>query len=179
MRNLAALSTILVLVQTIGIAQTRNTQFTAPRLPEQADLDRANLKVGFVTTLPMDGKKDGVATIQLAEDLLVVQLRSGTVVGYDADRGIVRWAARPGQSYPPLVQNVAADDRYVITVRDVRMFGLNRKGGHLEWTFELPTVPSSPPASDGERVYIAMGDQVHAYELPARSDVSGPTGGMI
>jgi outer membrane protein assembly factor BamB len=128
----------------------------------------------------MEGKKDGVATIQLVGDLLVVQLRSGTMVAYDAERGTVRWHVHPGQPYPPVVQNATVDDRYVITVRDVRMFAYDRRDGHLEWMYELTTIPSSPPVSDGERVFITIGgNQVTAFELPARANTGPKQEGMI
>src|SRR5262249_32072986 len=108
------------------------------------------------------------------------QLRSGMLAVYDAERGTVKWMARPGQPYPPVVQNVASDDRYVIAVRDVRMFAYDRAGGHLEWMYELPTIPASPPASDGKRVFVSLGaDKVTAFNLPVRQTTAVKRDEMI
>lgn len=142
---------------------------TNPRLPERGELDRLNMKLGWATTLPLEGNRDGVATVQLFDQLLIVQLRSGLVSAYDAETGVQIWSIRPGGSFPAIVPEVAADERNVIVVRDVRMYGINRQNGRLEWTFEMPTIPSSPPTSDGERVYISIGGtRLLAYDLPGR-----------
>src|SRR5207244_2187130 len=88
----------------------------------------------------------------------------------DAETGAPRWSARPGTPYPPIVPIVAVDDRWVIAVRDVRLFAYNRAVGLLEWTYELPSIPSSPPVSDGDRLYVAVsGNQLMAFDLPARA----------
>lgn len=168
MRILAAF--LMVLTASVPVfGQQRSVLMTNPRLPQRGELDRLNLKLGWATTLPMEGNRDRIRTVQLFERLLIVQLNSGLVSSYDAETGVLVWSVRPGGSFPPLVPEVAVDDRYVIAVRDVRMYGINRQTGKLEWTFEMPTIPSSPPASDGERIYICVGGmRLIAYEMPGR-----------
>jgi outer membrane protein assembly factor BamB len=129
------------------------------------------LRLGWATTLPLEGNRDGIATIQLFESLLVVQLRSGLVSAHDAESGTQAWSVRPGGTFPPLIPEACSDNRFIIVIRDVRMYGINRSTGKLEWTFEMPTIPSSAPTSDGERVYVCIGgDRLIAYGLPARPD---------
>src|SRR6516164_1157727 len=120
MRRLAAIVAVGVaaLVPTMGTAQQRGTNtYAQPRLPDREELNRLNLRQSFSLTLPMDGPKDGVATMQLDNELLIVQLRSGVVAVHDAETGASRWIARQGKSYPPIVPQVAADDRFIIVSR--------------------------------------------------------------
>lgn len=168
MRIVAAMLTTLV-VTISALGQQRSLVMTHPRLPDRAELERLNLKLGWATTLSLEGKRDTVATVQLFEQLLLVQLRSGLVSAYDAESGMLLWSVRPGASFPPLIPEGTADDRFVIVVRDVRMYGIGRQSGKLEWTFEMPTIPSSAPTTDGERVYICIGGmRLLAYDLPVR-----------
>jgi outer membrane protein assembly factor BamB len=172
MRRLAAIVAVGVaaLVPTMGTAQQRGTNtYAQPRLPDREELNRLNLRQSFSLTLPMDGPKDGVATMQLDNDLLIVQLRSGVVAVYDAETGASRWITQPGKTYPPIVPPVGTDDRWIIVSRDVHLHAYTRATGQLEWSFELPSVPSSPPVSDGDRLYITIsGNQFQAFNLPVR-----------
>ncbi|MFL5340126.1 MAG: PQQ-binding-like beta-propeller repeat protein [Gemmataceae bacterium] len=174
MRRLAALiAAAAALVPAAAQAQPPRTTnvLTQPRIPAREDLNRLNLRLAYAITLPMEGKKDAIATVQLEGDQLIAQLRSGLVAVYDAETGAIRWSAHPGQAYPPIVPIVAVDDRYVIVTRDVRMFAFNRALGHLEWVYELPSVPSAPPASDGERLYVTVsGNQLTTFLLPSRGE---------
>jgi outer membrane protein assembly factor BamB len=170
MRRLAALVAALALAPAVAPAQQpSSTLFTQSRPLDRDELARGNLRQAFAITLPMESRKDGIATMQLLDDLLIVQLRSGVVAAFDPDTGAVRWVARFGSNYPPVVPLVAADDRYVFVVRDVRLAAFNRVGGQLEWSFEFPTIPSSPPATDGDRLYICIGgNQLMSFNLPLR-----------
>jgi outer membrane protein assembly factor BamB len=171
MRTLAALLGIVLFLPAAGLAQPRANVFTEARLPDQAQLDRLDLKPVFLTTLPVEHLKDGVASMQLMDRLLVIQLRSGFVVAYNAETGAIQWSTRPGMPYPRVILDAASDDRYVIVVRDVHLHAFNRLTGQLEWSFELPTIPSSAPTSDGERLFIVLsGDQLHCFDLPLRPE---------
>src|SRR5213080_3021757 len=101
MRRLAApiaiLAAALALAPVVAPAQQPSpTLFTQSRPPDRDELNRLNLRQAFAVTLPMESRKDGIATLQLLDDLLVVQLRSGVVAAFDADSGAVRWQARFG-----------------------------------------------------------------------------------
>src|SRR6266481_3561945 len=124
MRRLAALVAVLALAPAIVQAQQPTTNvYSSPRVPDREDLNRLNLRLAYTLTLPMEGRKDGIKTMQLEYDQLIVQLRSGMLAVYDAETGVLRWSAHPGTPYPPIVPVVAADDRYIIVERDVRLYG--------------------------------------------------------
>ena len=161
----------MLLMPVIAAAQRNVNLYTVARLPDQAMLDRLDLKANFSTTLPVDDLKDGLATIQLLDNQLVAQLRSGVVVVYSPETGALQWSARPGLPYPKVILPVAADDRYVLVVRDVHVHAYDRATGRLEWSFEFPSIPSSPVSSDGERLYVVLaGHRFVCYDLPLRPE---------
>src|SRR6266404_4018420 len=173
MRRLAALVAVGLTALAAAVAPAQQPRgsnvYAQPRLPDREELNRLNLRQAFSLTLPMDGPKDGIASMQLDNELLVVQLRSGVVAVYDAETGAMRWTARPGVRYPPIVPIVAADDRWIIVSRDVHLHAYGRTSGQLEWNYELSSIPSSPPTSDGERLYVVIsGNQLQAFGLPIR-----------
>jgi outer membrane protein assembly factor BamB len=169
MRILMACLCATALLPACVLAQYRTNVLTQPRIPEQRELDKYNLKLSFVTPLPVDGTKDGVAAMQLLDQQLLVQLRDGYVMVFDAETGVMLWNARPGNSYPLVITDATADDRYIIMAREVRLYAYERQTGRLEWVFELPAIPSSPPISDGDHLYICVGGvRLLCYDLPSR-----------
>src|SRR5262245_10965307 len=104
--------TVALAVVGVSVAQEHSKVYTAARTPEKTDLDRAGVKMAWSITLPMDGRRDGLASAQLVPItvpsgnttrdlvLLIVQMRSGTVALYDAETGQKFWSAQPGNPYP-------------------------------------------------------------------------------
>src|SRR5579864_888903 len=169
MRILAACLGALLLLPVSGWSQETNL-VTHPRVPDAQDLARFNLKVAYQLALPVEGEKDGIVAIQLLDSQLLVQLRSGYAMVYDAENGALQWNARPGNAYPMVFTDATADDRYLILARDARLYGYNRPTGRLDWVYDLPAIPSSAPVSDGDRLYIDLGDRrLICYDLPARA----------
>src|SRR5438874_13510459 len=118
------------LLGTLAVASATFAQpstFTRARVPTSAELDRLNLKLSWAITMPVEGSRDGLATVQLipAPDpvrknaetaLLVVQMRSGTLAVYDAESGRKLWSKRPAPTYPVTVPEVAYDPRGLLVV---------------------------------------------------------------
>src|SRR5487761_1818653 len=79
--------------------QTRAKLYSQPVPPPRELLDRLNLKMNFRVYVPMDGRHDGLATVQLHGTTLFVQTRSGLVTLIDAETGAALWRQRVGRAY--------------------------------------------------------------------------------
>src|SRR5262245_17109734 len=93
MRILAALLAAAV-AATPAWSQPPRSLVTNPVPPAREALDRLNLQVGWRARLPIDGMRDGIATVQFLGDLVMVQTRGGLLVALEAETGSPRWAVR-------------------------------------------------------------------------------------
>jgi len=104
------------------------------RVPDRTELAKINMAMDWNLSLPIEGPRDGIATVQLipAPDpnrkgvetvLLVVQMRSGAIAVYYADSGRKLWSKRPAPAYPVFVPEVAYDPRgALMVVRDMYLY---------------------------------------------------------
>src|SRR4051812_16749752 len=98
MRMLAA-TAVLVLAAS-AVAQDPTTQiYTRPTMPSREALDRLNLQLAWRTYLPMAGKRDGLFSVQVLHDLILVQTRSGTLTALDPADGSTLWRANFDVAY--------------------------------------------------------------------------------
>jgi outer membrane protein assembly factor BamB len=145
---------------------TRATVHTKPALPPADVLRRLNLRIAWYRYVPVDGRRDGLTTVQLAGRDLFVQTRSGLIVRLDAETGVVRWSSRVGRPYQvawPLAFNLRA----VYAVNSTYLYGLDRSTGSRLWRATLPAGLSAPPMVDEEQVYLAaVTGRLYAYYLP-------------
>jgi outer membrane protein assembly factor BamB len=134
--------------------------------PPQELLDRLNLKMGYRIYVPMDGRQDGLTTVQLSGRDLFVQTRSGMVALIDAETGITSWRQRVGRSYVA-EHALAFNSREVYVINNVYLYALDRLTGAVNWTFRLPEGIASPPVADENMIYIAsVTGLLTAYLLP-------------
>src|SRR5438105_413971 len=92
-------------------SSSRARIYSEPAVPSAEVLRRLNLTLGWSRIIPTDGRRDAVATVQLAGPDLFVQTRSGLIVRLDAETGVVRWRVRVGKAYEggsPLAYNSRA-----------------------------------------------------------------------
>jgi outer membrane protein assembly factor BamB len=165
MNKLIAAMATVVLTATTALADQYPNVYTRPTVPPREALDRLDLKLGWRNFVPMDGEKDGIATIQLAGPDLLVQTRSGLVVSLDAETGELRWRVRPGLSYRN-VMPLAWNAKSVIVVNTNVLCSLDRATGLLEWEYTLPGAPTAPPAVDERQIYLAVGSgKVVVYRM--------------
>jgi PQQ-like domain len=144
--------------------------WSQPAPPSREALDRLNLQQDWAVYVPMDGKRDGFASIQVAGNQLIVQTRSGMISVLDADNGgRARWRARTGRLYqgalPP-----AFNAKSVLTTDNGNLFALDRETGALQWQHNLSVVLSAPPAVDDTLTYLnTVQARVLTLRLPAVS----------
>lgn len=166
--TLSALASLLI----APIAPGQDSRiYSRPAIPAQAALDRLNLKMAWRTYLPVDGRRDGLLSVQLLEKQILVQLRSGMIVSVHPETGRTQWMTRVGIPYRTS-QALGFNDRTVFAVNGVNLHALDRATGQRLWEFALPTAPSAPPVADAERVYLCYSDWLYTYDLP-KSEMDG------
>jgi outer membrane protein assembly factor BamB len=166
MRTLfGALVTVLLTVTTVQ-AQSSARHFSAPRLPDREDLDRLNLVKDWHVYLPMDGRRDGIAHVELLNKQLVFLLRSGLLVSVDRTTGARQWQTHVGIPYIAAA-GMTANNKLIFVAKGINIYAYRRGSGNLAWEFSLPHSPSASPVADEERLYIPLGtNRMHAYLLP-------------
>jgi outer membrane protein assembly factor BamB len=135
--------------------------------PGRDALDRLHLLSEWTAYLPLEGEKDGVATVQVADDTQIfVQTRAGLLVALDANSGAKQWTFKYPASYSTLYQ-VAVTDEFVFALNVARIFCLHRYTGVLEFNYELPGYATTGAAADRENVYVTLnGNKVVAFRFP-------------
>lgn len=154
--------------------QPRSKWYTQPVPPPYELLDRLNLKMRYRIYVPMDGRHDGLATVQLHGRDLFVQTRSGLVALIDAESGATAWRQRVGRPY--VVEHALGfNSREVYVVNNTYLYALDRSSGDVNWSFRLPQGVSAPPVADENMIYVAAATGlITAYLLP-RPDLIATT----
>ncbi|HET6572765.1 MAG TPA: PQQ-binding-like beta-propeller repeat protein [Fimbriiglobus sp.] len=161
MRHLPALLVALCLVAGSAAAQPT----AAP--PARAALDRLHLLSEWTTYLPLEGAKDAVGTVQVADDTQIfVQTRAGLLVALDAASGAKQWTFSYPASYSTLYP-LAITDEFVFALNVARLYCLHRYTGVLEFDYVLPGYATTGAAADKENVYITLnGNKLIAFRFP-------------
>ena len=140
--------------------------YTQPVPPPTELLDRLNLKMAYRIYVPMDGRQDGLTTVQMAGRDLLLQTRSGMVALIDAETGATSWRQRVGRPYVA-EHALAFNSREVYVLNNVYLYALDRLTGAVNWSFRLPEGVASPPVADENMLYIAsVTGLLTAYLLP-------------
>jgi outer membrane protein assembly factor BamB len=158
---------------------TRSKLYSQPSPPPRELLDRLNLKMSFRAYVPMDGRRDGFATLQLHGSTLYAQTRSGLVALLDAETGATLWRARVGRPYVA-VHALAFNSREVYVVNNVYLYALDRRTGAENWRFRLPEGVAAAPVADENMIFVpSQTGRLTAYLLPRpepRSPLAGAAG---
>ena len=115
--------------------------WSQPSPPSQEALDRLNLQMAWAVHVPMDGRRDGFASIQIAGDQVLVQTRSGLITVLDAENGgRALWRSRPGRAYQAELP-FAYNTRTLFPTDSGNVFALDRDTGALQWQHALQRRP--------------------------------------
>lgn len=140
--------------------------YSQPVPPPGELLDRLNLKMSFRTYVPMDGRQDGLATVQLSGRTLFVQTRSGLVTLLDAETGAALWRQRVGRPYVA-EHALAFNSREVYAVNNVYLYALDRLTGALNWEIRLPEGVAGAPVADETMLFVpSQTGRLTGYLLP-------------
>ena len=144
-------------------------------LPSRNLLARFGLERAWSNQATLNVRSDVVLHLVADEEVVIVQSRSGLVTVFDAQSGVKLWDAqlsRAGQYSFPAVTN--GDVLFVVIGSTV--YARDKFRGNELWTLELPSVPSTSPTVDDDRMYVGMlqGD-VYAFDLDvvARNQAEG------
>lgn len=175
----AAMFLAVVCTATVQAQQPRSMWYTQPVPPPRELLDRLNLQMSYRIYVPMDGRQDGLTTVQLRGRNLLVQTRSGLVALIDAETGATQWRQRVGRPYVA-EHALAVNSREVYVVNNLYLFALDLLTGEVNWTFRLPEGVSSPPLADENMIYLASPTgRLSAYLLPRPERLGvGPPGAV-
>ncbi len=165
MNRLIALAALL-LAPTVAPSQNFKHVYSSPGAPSREDLARLNLKLAWRAYLPTDHRRDGIFSVQVADDQILVQTRSGAIVALNAATGSTLW--RASLDVPYRVNNVLAyNTKLVFATRATTMYAVDRATGQVVWSFSLPGGPSAAPAADDLHVFITLSNShLYAYEIP-------------
>lgn len=166
-RMVAAVLTAMLAAAALP-AQDPCRLFTRPQLPDEAALDRLNLQQCWRTYLPMDGRRDGIFSIQLNDGSIFVQSLSGLLTCLDAATGVTRWQARLGRPYE-VTQPLGFNSTTALATHADKLFGFDKLSGRQLWELRLDSALSSPPAADEDRLYLILAqNRLLVYVLPGR-----------
>jgi outer membrane protein assembly factor BamB len=163
---LGATIAVIGLAAPAAAQPARAETYTTPLPPPREVLDRLNLKMAWRLYVPMDGRRDGLASVQLHGTDLYVQTRSGLVMLVDPESGVVHWRTRVGLPYR-VTHELAFNSREVYVVNNLYLFALDRRTGTPRWRYRLREGVSAPPWADENFIYIASASgRIAAYYLP-------------
>ena len=153
------------LLLTAGVSPAQYRTSAVP--PDKLFLDRLNLKSEWNAVVPLQGGRDGIATVQVVDAAQVfAQTRSGLLVAFDAVTGAKQWAYRYPAEYVTMYP-VGVNDDFVFAVNVARLMCFNRLTGVVEFDFELPGAATVGPIADKELVYVTLnGTRLLAYTFP-------------
>ena len=174
LKNYVAAGCLLLLAALAPASDDPARVWSSPPPPSQEALDRLNLQMDWAVHVPMDGRRDGFASIQVSGDQLIVQTRSGLITLLDAaNGGRALWRSRPGRQYQASL-TPAYNSRCVLAVDSDHVYAVDRATGALQWSHDLKVALSAPPAADERQMYLStVQRRTIAYRLPA---VSTPVG---
>jgi hypothetical protein len=152
-------------------AEDLSETFTRAEPPPREALERLNLKLAWSVYLPLEGKRDGIFSVQVLERDVFVQTRSGVVVVVDAATGKVRWSARVGNAFR-VSQPVGYNRMALFVVRESVLYVLDRDDGKILWQARLTGAPSAPPVADETQLLLMLGaDRLNIFQLPTRQEL--------
>ena len=174
MKKLVALAVGLVLVVGVVMGETPSRIYSRPEALAPEVLHKLNLKIAWKTLVPLDGKRDGIGSVQVLDGQVLVQTRSGALIMLNGETGQTQWITLIGQPYHASIPP-SYNDSSVIGLNGTRMFGLERATGQALWEFDLPNAPTAPVAVDSERAYVCItGGRFFVYEMLKQVQPSVP-----
>jgi outer membrane protein assembly factor BamB len=174
MNKLAGAVALLVLTVLLVRAQPpepiRGRFYTTPSVPPREVLDKLNLKLAWRVFVPCDGRRDGIFSVQVLPEQILVQTYRGTVTALDPRTGAAQWRTHVGGTYQTK-RLLGVNDTTVFAIRSDRIYALDRNTGQRQWEAVLPNVAIAEPVADEAFLFLQLGGQrLGVFALP-----EGPT----
>lgn len=173
-RPVAALG-LLLAVAAHSPAQPSAVSFAKPIVPGRATLERLNLQTAWSLHLPVDGRRDSIVRIDVADQNQVfAQSRNGQLFAVDATTGQLQWSAQLGNGEPTNIYPVGYNSQFVFVGNVTKVHAFYRNNGVVEFIAEMGTRVVTGPVADDSAFYIVLGirsgaaggHRIAAYELP-------------
>jgi len=181
MKRLVLAAGVLLFGCALAFPQASYKVYTSPKLPARDALARMSLVMAWNTRLQIDGRRDGIYSVQVipgtAGAQIVAQTYAGMVYLFDADNGDLLWKTQVGVPYwTP--QPAGYNTQSIFVTRRHVLHVLNRSTGRQRvYTFDPVTkdnvyglpmdyAPSAAPVADDRRLHFSMGDWITTYYLP-------------
>ena len=166
------------LLETTGFAQVGARSYTRPAVPTTAALNRLHLQLGWKNRIAMAGASDGIQTVQVLGNQLLVQTRTGLISLLNAENGQIIWQTRNRTPHRGLL-GLGHNYNTIFGYNHTFVFGLDRANGKLKYIFDLHNMPSTAPVADAERLYVCLtGGRMMVYDLtspiPQRDEHGAP-----
>jgi outer membrane protein assembly factor BamB len=175
MKKLLAIGLAFGLMAMALPAQERQRIYSNPAPLPREVLDRLNLEQAWRTFIPVDGRKDGFFSIQMAGNQVLVQTRVGLVVLLDAETGRTLWRAQIGLPYQPS-KPVGFNSKTVFVINGTNLHALDRATGRPLWQMNLPDGITAPPLADEETLYLCgISSKIFAYQIPHPEQAPPPS----
>ncbi|GBD35177.1 Outer membrane protein assembly factor BamB [bacterium HR36] len=118
--------------------------------------------------LPRSDPRQEALFVQLLDaDLLLVQMRSGTALAFDAVTGNLRWLVQLGPNFRVYQRPAIASQLLVVIPVDLSLDVYERKSGVRLWRVELNNIAHRAPACDDSHLVVLDGeDRVRCWLLP-------------
>lgn len=153
----------LVVIATTLTAQDLSRTYSCPKVPSPEALDRLNLKMAWRAYVPTEGRRDGLLSVQVADQQVLVQTRSGRVIALNAETGETQWRTQIGLAYLAN-QPLGYNSTQVFAVNGSALFCLDRFSGQVQWAGETLEASSAPPVADDYQAYLSLASgAVHIY----------------
>lgn len=160
---------------TVGILH-RERVLTRPLLPTDQALAPLGLKKLWYLQVPVEGTRDGLATVQVIGPQVVVRTFGGLLLCLDAETGATQWRTYLGKPYAPYVLGVGNNEEVFLVMSDLRLYALNRRNGNVEWTYDIPGTPMTHPAADKHMMFIGTNEgRVRLLQIPQPRSAIAPT----
>jgi outer membrane protein assembly factor BamB len=164
------LAALAVLLAVAGVVLAQRGQppriYSTPPIPSEDVLRRLNLTVQWYRYIPTESRRDGLLTVQLMGEDLLVQTRAGLISRLDAETGTVRWRARVGNPYEAY-RLLTSNNRSVFAVNSNYFFSLDRQNGGLQWRSRLPAGVSAAPIVGELTAYLPTSvGRLYSFTLP-------------
>ncbi|HUR53667.1 MAG TPA: hypothetical protein VMZ71_06030, partial [Gemmataceae bacterium] len=180
-RSAAAVGLVLT-AAALSPAQQPST-YSRALPPDKTALDRLNLKTEWTLHIPIEGRRDTIASVETVGDQLFVQSKTGLFGAIEASTGKLQWWTQLGNGGAANVHPVAANSRFVFVVHVTKLYAFYRYSGVVEFVHELDTAATTGPACDETSVYVVLAvrpasggaHRVAALKLPAPVSMANVT----
>ena len=178
-----ALAAFAVLVAASSATAQGTGAYSRAVPPDRAVLDRLNLRTEWSVYLPIESKRDSIATVQTFDDQVFIQSRRGLVMAVNARTGKVMWTAALGDGDFAYTYPAAVNSRFVFVAHVTRLYAFYRETGVVEFSFDLGSPPTTGLTADEETVYAVLSaragmggiHRVSAFVLPPSLFVPDPS----